>query len=66
MSSSAKPRDLSRHEYLDLAAKGRVTDEERLIYLERAYIEDSLSRDTRMQLSNQIQKLREKIEKRVR
>ena len=56
------PRDLSRHEYLDLAAKGQVTDEERLIYLEHCYVVDDLSRDTRMRLSAEIQEIRDKID----
>ncbi len=55
------PRDLSRREYLDLAAKGQVTDGETLIYLEHCYAVDDLSRDSRMRLSAQIEELRDKL-----
>jgi len=55
------PRDLDRGEYLDLLAKGQVTDEERLIYLEGCYMTDDLSRDSRSSLSAEIDGLRKKI-----
>lgn len=57
-----EPRDLSRREFLDLAAKGQVTDEERLIYLESCYVTDELSRDSRTNLARQIRELKDKIE----
>ena len=59
----APPRELSQHEYLDLATKGQVTDEERLVYLERCYVEDGLSRDSRTRLCDEIKNLQDKIAK---
>lgn len=61
LSGPSKPRKLSPREYLDLAAKNQVTDEETLAYLEHCYFTDRLSRDSREKLNREILELREKL-----